>query len=386
MSVGKRRDRVTPNDVVDVLALMPWWICLVLGVAAYFAFHAMMGMRPVVTRVDQMGSALTTGVLAGVAVLLQYLVPLFCIVAAGVSFARRAKRSSLVHSVSTNRAAQALDGMTWQDFELLVGEAFRLQGFKVEERGGLQADGGIDVVLRRDGETFLVQCKHWKSQQVSVQVVRELFGVMASKGAAGGYVVTSGTYTAPARAFASAPQHHTRGRRAVGEDDPPCAGGKRGTGAGRPDGLRGESRLLGARRSREGAVPSLQLGHGDEAGQARTQCRQDVLELQALPRLLWKPFGRRLDRRFERASCRARRLADTAVSDQQENAMPNVFVEPTSDGKYQVEFSDHTKPLGPFATQHDAIQEAKKHGHHPLVARVRHLNDKSKPDQWRSAT
>ena len=182
---------------------MPWWICLLLGTAAYFAFHAMARMQPVVTRPDQLGSAMTTGILAGLAMLLQYLAPLFCLVAAAVSFARRAKRSGLVTNVTTNGAAAALEGMTWQDFELLVGEAFRLQGFKVEERGGAEADGGVDVVLRRDGETFLVQCKHWKSLQVSVQVVRELFGVMASQGAAGGYVVTSGTYTAPAREFAS---------------------------------------------------------------------------------------------------------------------------------------------------------------------------------------
>ena len=65
--------------------------------------------------------------------------------------------------------------------------------------------------------------------------------------------------------------------------------------------------------------------------------------------------------------------------------MPNVFVEPTADGKYQIEFADHTPSKGPFKTQEEAIQEAKRQGHHPLVARVRHLNDKKKPDQWRSA-
>jgi hypothetical protein len=30
-------------------------------------------------------------------------------------------------------------------------------------------------------------------------------------------------------------------------------------------------------------------------------------------------------------------------------------------------------------------QWAKKNGHKPHVARVRHLNDKSKPDHWRAA-
>ncbi len=35
-------------------------------------------------------------------------------------------------------------------------------------------------------------------------------------------------------------------------------------------------------------------------------------------------------------------------------------------------------------TQQDAIRWAKQHGHTPHVARVRHLNDKNKPDHWRS--
>jgi hypothetical protein len=32
-----------------------------------------------------------------------------------------------------------------------------------------------------------------------------------------------------------------------------------------------------------------------------------------------------------------------------------------------------------------AIKWAKDNGHHPLVARVRHLNDKKTPDHWRTA-
>jgi len=45
--------------------------------------------------------------------------------------------------------------------------------------------------------------------------------------------------------------------------------------------------------------------------------------------------------------------------------------------------ADHE--LGKFNTQADAIGWAKKNGHTPHVARVRHLNDKKKPDHWRAA-
>jgi len=55
--------------------------------------------------------------------------------------------------------------------------------------------------LRKGSEVFLVQCKQWRAYKVSVSVVRELFGVMASQGATGGFVVTSGTFSADARSF-----------------------------------------------------------------------------------------------------------------------------------------------------------------------------------------
>lgn len=65
--------------------------------------------------------------------------------------------------------------------------------------------------------------------------------------------------------------------------------------------------------------------------------------------------------------------------------MANVFVEPSPQGGYQIEFADGAPPKTGFSTQEAAIAEAKKAGHHPLVARVRTLNDKQKPDHWRAA-
>jgi hypothetical protein len=72
--------------------------------------------------------------------------------------------------------------------------------------------------------------------------------------------------------------------------------------------------------------------------------------------------------------------------------MANVYVEARPKGRpegdpiddYVVE--DHMDSvLGVFEKQGEAIVWAKSRGHNPLVARVRHLNDKKKPDHWRSA-
>ena len=72
--------------------------------------------------------------------------------------------------------------------------------------------------------------------------------------------------------------------------------------------------------------------------------------------------------------------------------MANVYVEARPKGRpegthiddYVVEdHADHV--LKVTSTQKQAIDWAKEQGHHPLVARVRHLNDKKKPDHWRPA-
>lgn len=96
----------------------------------------------------------------------------------------------------------SIDKLSWSDFESLLSEAFRRQGFAVEHTGGPRPDGGIDQRLTKAGAVTLVQCKHWKRQQVGVKVVRELLGVVTSEGAQSGIVVTSGRFTQEAIAFA----------------------------------------------------------------------------------------------------------------------------------------------------------------------------------------
>src|SRR5256886_7522726 len=91
----------------------------------------------------------------------------------------------------------------WPDFELLVGEVYRQQGYSVSERGGRQADGGVDLELVRGSERVIVQCKHWLNRQVPVQRVRELLGVVTAEGADQGILVATGGFTRDALQFAS---------------------------------------------------------------------------------------------------------------------------------------------------------------------------------------
>ncbi|MBS0339366.1 MAG: restriction endonuclease [Proteobacteria bacterium] len=199
-----RKRRSSPlEDFLELVAMMPWWAGAVLALVAYALLHHL--AQPVQVSGLKPGDMATVAVrsigpmLAGYA---QYIVPVLCLVGAGMSAWRRQTRQALVNNVAQAKGADALDGMSWREFEVLVGEAFRLQGYQVTETGGGGADGGVDLVLARGGEKFLVQCKQWKANKVGVEIVRELYGVMAARGATGGFVVTSGDFSSAAQEFA----------------------------------------------------------------------------------------------------------------------------------------------------------------------------------------
>ncbi len=199
-----RRRKTSPlDDMTEVISLLPWWAAVGLGIVSYFVLHAVAGQPAVgALRPGEMPS-IVRPIVIGIASAAQYIAPLVCFMAAVMSAVNRKKRQELVSNVAAAKAPDALGDMTWREFEMLVGEAYRLQGYKVTEMGGNGPDGGIDLVLHKDREKYLVQCKQWKAFKVGVQVVRELYGVMAAQGAAGGFVVTSGRFTAEAEEFAS---------------------------------------------------------------------------------------------------------------------------------------------------------------------------------------
>jgi len=202
----RRKKSSGADDVMETVSVLPWWAGLLLAALAYVVL-SFVASRPITISHDP-GKAAPGVIMAMVRMLAmigQYVLPFLILVGTLGGVIRRAKRSELLRSVpnhSTQAATNAIDGMSWRQFEQLVGEAFRLQGFAVSEQGGGGPDGGVDLELRRGTELNLVQCKHWRAYKVGVDVVRAHYGVMAARGAAGGCVITSGRFTTDAKRFA----------------------------------------------------------------------------------------------------------------------------------------------------------------------------------------
>lgn len=200
-----RNRKTSPlEDMLSLVALMPWWVGVAIAAIGYVVLHRMAApVQVTAIQPGQVSHLITQTVISGLATAGQYIVPLVGLVGAAMSFFRRKQRAALVTDVAQAQSSNALDGMSWREFEMLVGEAYRLQGYRVTETGGGGPDGGIDLALSKGNEKFVVQCKQWKAYKVGVDVVRELYGVMAAKGATGGFVVTSGRFTDDAKAFAA---------------------------------------------------------------------------------------------------------------------------------------------------------------------------------------
>ena len=179
------------SGLTALLVALPWWVSVTLAAIAYVALAYGAPNLNLSNPFLQPIAKITAPLLALPAALL--LLALAVASALAALYRRRL--------LDRQRDLESLRQTTWQDFERLVGEVYRRQGYRVVETGGGGADGGIDLRLVKDGETWLVQCKRWRQEKVGVKVARELFGVVASERATGGILITTSTFTPETKSF-----------------------------------------------------------------------------------------------------------------------------------------------------------------------------------------
>lgn len=186
------------QGLFDSIASMPWPAGIVLGAIGYVVIRYGIGWylsSKGGTALAALGNAANGGAFGPIA----WAWLGICCVAALVSFIARRKRGRLLE---TQTGLDSLRAMNWRQFEMLVGEAFRRQGYRIEETGLGGADGGIDLRLSKYGKSTLVQCKQWRSQRVDVKIVREMYGLLAHHGADAVKIVAVGDFTPDAQRFA----------------------------------------------------------------------------------------------------------------------------------------------------------------------------------------
>lgn len=208
-----RKNKSLIEGLLDMFASWPWYVTLILAPIAYFGINLYLQLNTWDTiQIDINVPSTMTSYMAqfmGRIMLpsLQFVLPALLVIASIVSFIKSISNQQRYESVAQSPEPTVLKTVDWEHFEQLVGEFFNREGYRVKPTPA-GPDGGVDLRLERDGRSYLVQCKQWTYRKVPVSVIRELFGVIISEGAAGGFLVTSGELTHDAHTFAKGKPIH----------------------------------------------------------------------------------------------------------------------------------------------------------------------------------
>ena len=242
--MGRRKNQSALDALLQFAATLPWWVGVGLAAVAYFGLH-MVATSPLPSPTPGGAGGLAAQVLfRGLALPLQYFVPLILLAGAGLSAYRRRKDVTSIQNEFRSASAappvpkqfggeaaeagsvdhyelwktnyaettprpdrwslELLRAIDWKRFEEVCAEYFRVCGFHATTKSH-GPDGGIDVILYapqdKSNVVNVVQCKQWK-RQVGPKLLRELLGVMTDMKVNRGTFVTSSTFNDEARRIA----------------------------------------------------------------------------------------------------------------------------------------------------------------------------------------
>ena len=184
------------DDILSILLQLPWSMNLAL---AGFVYLALRYGFPILSFESGGGQ-----ILAKVVPQLAWLPACGLVLIAGLS----ALGSALVawsngQLFESQTSLDDVKALSWQDFERFVGEFYRRQGYAVQETGGGGADGGVDLVLRKEEEIIYVQCKRWRNRCVGIKPTKELFATVVAEKATHGILMTTSNFSQDAQKFAA---------------------------------------------------------------------------------------------------------------------------------------------------------------------------------------
>jgi len=175
----------------ELLVTLPWWMSIIISLSVYI------GLKYVVPFITTDNFILQS--ILSVLPKLSTIIPVVLLIPAPISAFNAWQKRKLLDK---QKNIQSIRNLSWREFEELVAEAYRRQGYAVIENKVSGADGGIDIRLKKDGHSHLVQCKNWKTSKVGVKVVREMYGVMTAEQSSSVIIVISGSFTKEAENFA----------------------------------------------------------------------------------------------------------------------------------------------------------------------------------------
>ena len=186
-SFGKLNEKNTMarrnQNILDTLVTCPWWVSVAVAGISYGIFQYLMPSiefkSPLLAGISKVGPMFAPWV------------AFILLIPAPFSMLNSIRKKRLLNK---QKNIASIRSLSWKQFEELVGEAYRRQGYSVLENETAGPDGGVDLWLRKNGNRYLVQCKQWKTFKVGVKVVREMYGLLTAHQAAGAIIITSALF------------------------------------------------------------------------------------------------------------------------------------------------------------------------------------------------
>ena len=159
------------ESLFDVLKRKPWWLSLVIAI--------------------------------GIAASLQVLLPLTFALFAGLPFLVIAfyvawRQRGTPGEAKTAQILEEIRSLAREEFQIIVEDAFRRDGYTVSKHQGETAD--LDI--RKGARTSVILLRRWKTAQNGIAHFRELHEAVRTLGASGGVFIATGEISDTARQFA----------------------------------------------------------------------------------------------------------------------------------------------------------------------------------------
>jgi HJR/Mrr/RecB family endonuclease len=169
---------------------LPWWSGVAIGVLLYVLLTWV--VPPVAASRPGLATAISAASASAVFIALPFIT---CSVILLLLTYRKRRELDLEVTLAALRA------LPRERFEHFAAEAFRSEGYVVA--ASAHRDCAADLVLTREGQNVIAQCRRWRSNLIDAAALSELHSCMEITRATGCIMVTAGDYDAAAREFAA---------------------------------------------------------------------------------------------------------------------------------------------------------------------------------------
>lgn len=179
-------------NILDFLAQIPWWVSVSLSGSFYL-------LLKFVVPYFEAQSSLVHEVQASIGLTLAPVVALALLTPVTFSVFRPKRKKKLQ---GFKEEIHSIQEMPWQAFKEIVADSYRQTGYLILDNDLFAADPGVDIIMRKSANLYLVQCRYWRNRRIGLREVKKLNSLLHDKQASGAFLLTTGLFTNKARRYA----------------------------------------------------------------------------------------------------------------------------------------------------------------------------------------